>query len=681
MSDRIKCPRCKQFAFTNARYSLIRDEFILFDGKCVNCEYEITAEALYEQLSNKFDLEKDFEHLEKPLDYILSKLKSTEEETRKKILEALIKICEEKTDKSLDVDQMENYLYKKINYEQILNGKKYSDEEIFSKLGNWFSTKGGIKERKDYFQKAAEYYEQAVGLDPTETAYQYGLWHSYRKIGEFDKALKHLEFWFELQSKQKSIVVLNLKSITEIPVSKEIEEYNLNDYLKSKGEILFKKGDYQKVIELLKGVNFTPEMVEHTCMWEILEIEGAKIDPATFSAKLNNEDVQRLLLRAYVKLGDLDNALRVYDKLITIDPECKELSSTFGFYDADDADDEFDFFCNVIFILLKKDINRAYELVRQIDIDQLKKDCDEKNSVEYAALVIFVSFLKATVYFDYFFAGGKKENQLLKEADKYFRISLSTLEELYLGGDLWINSWPPPEIWESYFGSTDNIQPEAHKLRGKIFDTLGDTEAAFVEYKRASEYEGYDNDENLKKKIEEAKLKLGGFAEKVLEKYFTMQKPVISEAERDVQNIISSALSSIKDIYPDIAEHFEKDVGTHGVYGSNILNMARKIMEKYLLEIEHQIGKPKATKVPFGGRRHPKEDFFIRVQWLKEFGHIDNYIQDLMLMVYAIGGPGSHEQENSTRSVKLRDLDFQLAVLAMCRFLRWYTDEYPWKKE
>lgn len=670
MSDRIKCPRCKQPAFANARYSLIRDEFILFDGKCVNCEYEITAEALYEQLTKKFDIDKDFEQLEKPFDYILSKLKSTEEETRKKILETLIKICEEKADKSCDVDQIENYLYKKINYEQILNGKKYSDEEIFSKLGSWFSTKGMIKQRKDYFQKAVEYDEQAVRLDPTDASLHWSLAHSYSEAGEFDKAIEHLDLWFEHKGKTEIQTTKEIEKVDEyINTSREIS------YPLDKGKILFMKGEYEKVIELLKGVNFTTEMVEHTFRYYKIIEGGREMDLATDL----NVEIQRLLLCAYVKLSDLDKALQTYDKLIYINPGYKDLFNYLSFSD-DEADDDFDFFCNVIYLLLEKNITEAYELAKQIDINQLQKEHDDLYT---AAFLIFVSFLKGRVYLEYVLASDKKEVKLLEDAEKYFKVALSALESWYLGGSIWDNSWPPKEIWESYFGSVDRIRPESHKYMGMILDTFDNPDGAFAQYKKASEYEGYDSDKDLEMKIEEAKLKISKnkvhewetVAVKFAETARKISLSSLAETERNAYNRMMEVLSSIKDSFPEEFKTFTEALEKHASDAPyEILEVARKIIQGYVNKIE-RVAK-KEINIPYSRRRPLKETFKDRIDRLEKKNAINYYIHAILLLIWFAGSAAAHPSDYPfLKSLKLDDVE--PVVTATCTFLRWYHQNYP----
>ena len=644
MSDKIRCPRCKIQAFTNARYALIRDEFILFEGKCANCGFEPSAESLYEQLTKKFDLDKDFEHLEEALDYIVRKLKSEEEETKKRICETLIKIYEEKADKSWDVDLIENYLYKKIKYEEELNSKKYRDEEKFHKLGSWFSTKGGIKERKDYFRKAAEYYEQAVQLDPTETAYHYCLSDSYEGIGEFDKAIEHLDLWFELQSKTE---------IPVTPISQKIKEFTLNNYLKSKSEILFKKGDYQKVIELVKGVNFTPEIMAQLCEGSKVKIDGIEVDYATYDAKQKNVDVQHLLLRAYVKLSDLDKALQTYDGLIYTDPDYKDL---FNQLVVDGDSNDFDFFCNVIYLLLEKNITKAYELVKQIDINQLQK---EHSDLETVAFLIFISFLKARVYFEYVLASGKKETKLLEDAEKYFKLALSALESWYLGGDIWDNSWPPKEIWESYFGSVESIRPEAHKYRGMIFETLGDSESAFVEYKNAQNYE--PNDQVLMIKIDN--LRSGFFNDLNIETQ-RLAKIDAEEIPLETTKRIISLLYSIKDSFP---EHYGETKELVEKLGDTrpyiLLNPLRRIAEEYFKKIY---------------KGEESLDFIKKVEGLWKKNEINTYIKNLLIFIWSLGSKGSHPLPQYIKDLKLEDIE--VLVSAGVRFLNWYHEKYSKKK-
>jgi len=629
MSDRIKCPRCREQALTDTHYSLIRDELILFDGKCVNCGYEVTAEALYEQLRKKFDLEKDFEHLEQPLDYILTKLKSTEEEPRKNILSLFAKVYGEKLAKATDDEEVEKYLNKMIYYKQLLEGITYSKDQIYVEFAKAFMN-------KDKFRQATGYFEKALALHPTNFALiietHLNLSLCYAFAGQYNKAVEVLDLFCR--------GVHGLGPLT-----------GLCHLLKF--ACLIENGQYKEATEFGKPLCLPPEL--------------AGMKPF----------VHNLLLRAFVKVGDLENALAEFDNLVASEPDYFTRLD-FSFFVNNPIG--FELFCSAVFTLLKKDIKKAYALVRQIDIDQLKEDCDEEDGLEYATLVIFVSFLKATVYCDYFFTGDKKEHQLLKDAQKYLGISIDTWRVWQIGRDLGFDSWAPRETWEVHFGSVDRIEPEAHILMGKIYETFGDYENAFVEYKKAAEYEDYGSNEVLLQKIEETKLKLGGFADKLLEKVFAPPQSAISETEQDTQNRILSVLSSIQETSPDIAADFRKQATTHGFDKSIIAIKARIIIEKFLYEIERRSSEElKRIEMSFLGIRRGKLTFLNRVLRLKEASIFDEYIQNLMLMIFAIGSKGAHFSRDSNISLELEDVE--LAVLALRRFLSWYRKNYSLNEE
>jgi tetratricopeptide (TPR) repeat protein len=628
MSDRIKCPKCREQALTDTHYSLIRDELILFDGKCVNCGYEITAETLYEQLRNKFDLEKDFEHLEKPLDYILTKLKSTEEEPRKNILSLFAKVYGEKLSKATDDGEIEKYLNQFIYYKQLLEGITYSKEQIYAEFAGAFMN-------KDKFRQAAGYWEKALALYPTDSVvsavFHMNLSLCYAYMGEYNKGVNLLE-------------LVCRRAPPDFPLTPFCHALKI--------AYLMENGQYKEATEFGKALTLPSELLG--------------LDPVVHS----------FLLRAFVKIGDLENALAEFDNLVASEPD-HFTRLDFSFFVNNALG--FEEFCSAVFTLLRKDTKKAYALVREIDIDQLKEDCNEEDSVEYAALVIFVSFLKATVYCDYFFAGGKKENQLLKDTKKYLGISIDTWRVWQVGGDLGFDSWPPRETWEVHFGSVDRIQPEAHILMGKIYETFGDSENAFVEYKKAAEYEDYGSNEVLLQKIEETKLKLGGFADKLLEKVFAPPQSAISETEQDTQNRISAVLLSIQETFPDIAEDFRKLVATHGFDKSIILTRARLIIEKFLHEIEGKSEELKITDTSVSEKGRRKPSFGERVRRLKDAGAFDKYIQSLMIMIYTIGSKGAHLYEDSNIALELEDVE--LTVLALQRFLSWYSKKYLLKKE
>jgi tetratricopeptide (TPR) repeat protein len=619
MSDRRECPKCKEQALTDTHYSLIRNELILCEGRCVNCGYEITAETLYEQLRNEFDLEKEFEHLEELLDYILTKLKSTEEEPGKSILSLFVKVYGEKIAKATDDKEVEKYLNRMISH------KTYSKEQIYVEFAKVFMN-------KDKFRQAAGYFEKALALHPTNFALiietHLNLSLCYAFAGQYNKAVEVLDVFCR--------GVHGLGPLT-----------GLCHLLKF--ACLIENGQYKEAIEFGRPLSLPPEFA------------GMK------------SFVHNLLLRAFVKVGDLENALAEFDDLVASDPD---FFSRLDFSFFVDNPLGFEVFCSAVFTLLKKDIIKAYALVRQIDIDQLKEDCDEKDSVEYAPLVIFVSFLKATVYCDYFFAGDKKEQQLLKDAQKYLGFSIDTWRVWQSGEDLAFDSYPPREIWESCFGNADRIQPEAHILMGKIYETFGDYENAFVEYKKAAEYQDYASNEDLVQKIEETKLKLGGLADKLLKQFFITLPHVPSEEEQDAQERILSILSSIRGSFPDVEEMFKKEIKLHGLINPNIFLRARLKVDELVDEMKEQrIGlRGKHIVDSRKSKTYQAEEFYCDVWALKKAGIIDNYIMDVLLMIFAAGSAKARHYK-SLKTLEFGDVE--LLLMALCRFLNWYSKNFP----
>ncbi|MDP2960682.1 MAG: hypothetical protein Q8N71_04585, partial [candidate division Zixibacteria bacterium] len=96
MDDRINCPKCNQETFENPRYMSVRGEMVLFDGKCVNCGYDITAEELYNDLKGKYDFERDFDIVERPLENILEKCGDRDLNLKYLILTFFLKVYDHK---------------------------------------------------------------------------------------------------------------------------------------------------------------------------------------------------------------------------------------------------------------------------------------------------------------------------------------------------------------------------------------------------------------------------------------------------------------------------------------------------------------------------------------------------------------------------------------------------------
>lgn len=626
MSDKVKCPKCKEQMFEDARYSIIRDEIICFSGRCLNCGFEITAESLYESLKNKFDLEKDIEVVEAPLEYALSKVQSTDEEIRKRILSALIKIYEQKGVQSNNEDEVQKYLYKKISCEQALNGRKYDDVDVLKEIGLFYC------DRKRWLDKSAVYFEQAISLDQSNRGLHGALVSIYEDLGRFDEAIKHLDIEYTLDFEN------------DIPSSEELREFQQNLYFIRKGRLLFEKDAYEDAITHLK---------------KVYDIQGFPLftdsgDPVTPKTVANE-----LMLQAFVYLNNYEQAVKVYNEILSIDPN----------YEVDPDDRPYLFF-SLMKALLEKDKNKAFEIVKEIDPE-------EWANYDSAAEAFQLYFLKGDVYLTCYLCGYQKNTEVLEEASKCFKAVYTVFEDFCWGTcveDFFSNvsEWGGAN-WERLFGSINRILPEAHRNRGRVLEELGRTDEAFVEYKKAAEFDGYKNDKELVSKIDETKSKMFRIYEaKLKEKADELGKLLdlrpLGNSERDVAQRILMHLESVKDQFPEISQLKDMAQKLGFRVPRHLFKECRGVVEQYF----NKVYDAETQKYP----DLPKtKNLWSKIENLHGKDIINGYIRGLVSLIWAVGGKAGHRSDNLwVDALKIEDAE--VVVVATIRFLSWYIETY-----
>lgn len=625
MTNKIRCPKCKAYLIINddKHYFWIRDEFILVDGRCENCGYEVEAEYPYEQIMKKFDIEKDFEHLEKPLEILLDRVKSTEEETRKRILDCLIKLCQEKAKKSYNDEEVEKYLYKIVYYRQALEGRKYSEAEFYSELGIHYSS-------LCKYDKAIECYKKALAADPDNGLVRFLLSFLYERTKDFNKAIEHWDIIYKDKCKPT-------------------DDYF---YLFRKGELLFKKGAYKEATDIFQQVG-----------------DDLK------------EEAKKYMLYAFVRLGDLDKALQVYYEWLRVGlPDEKnklDFAEPMDFY----------FFCGVAFVLLKKNIAEAFEYVRKIELDNdddagiqfLMEFIRGKIYLEYACCSERETKEKEEIL--------RKADDCFKFVEWLIQTDGSYAFFGHNIGDFFDNNLDVRYIWEPLFDFAHRVLPESHRNRGIIFDELGKPDEALFEYGKAREYKGYELDPDLKDRIEKAELKMLGhrqekvkFEQKeVSEKKALLESPNYFEIDRDSKNRVLLFLDSYpyKNTFREEIERLTNLVEKLSFDAPyEILIPCRRILaDRYLKEIwdnaikEHPEWKEE-LKEKINEKDRNKRSFNDKVKFLQDKNIITSYIRNILSFVWHVCSKNRHEVET------LRIQDVEVVILATLRFLSWYKEKY-----
>jgi len=192
-----------------------------------------------------------------------------------------------------------------------------------------------------------------------------------------------------------------------------------------------------------------------------------------------------------------------------------------------------------------------------------------------------------------------------------------------------------------------------------IFETLGDSESAFVEYKNAQNYE--PNDQVLMIKIDN--LRSGFFNDLNIETQ-RLAKIDAEEIPLETTKRIISLLYSIKDSFP---EHYGETKELVEKLGDTrpyiLLNPLRRIAEEYFKKIY---------------KGEESLDFIKKVEGLWKKNEINTYIKNLLIFIWSLGSKGSHPLPQYIKDLKLEDIE--VLVSAGVRFLNWYHEKYSKKK-
>jgi|SRR3990170_3089396 len=648
MDDRIKCPKCNQLALVDTKYSIIRDQLIRFTGKCLNCGYEVTPEEVFDELKTKFDLEKDFEHLERPLEYILDRVRNTDEEPRKQILQILVKVYEEKIRHDKSDKNFEEVFNKIVKFEQALQGRTLTTGELLYKKGLYLlPDEKGIEYLEEAFKQEdsnkKEIAEKLVGL--------------YEQHGQFEKAIKFLDLGHQYREKPP-----------EIPQCAE-DLYN-NLYLQNKGELLLKKGSYQDALKSLEQIKYTKEIMEYVRVTFTIERDKGEISKILEdSISPLNLEAKKLSFCAAYKAGELDIAKSILYEINEVDEEKK-----FGVEDPlSSAENDYYFLC-LIQYLSATDIAKAYNVIKGAVWAE-----DNEGSI-YNLFEIYLSFLKGKVFLDY--AVSCSDTDLMKDAQAHFKRVIngaeSSLVLIFDNPDL----FPVPDSvgrrmferplkdWVSFFGKVEKIVPQAHQYMGYVYEALHDIGNALYEYKRAEELNqkvGNPKDAKIENKIMEFSLRMKGLHEKEWDRNLEelrkltreLKKPQSEEAYQNIVQGINKFLVFAKEKLPQIVEDIEDVKGDieEKKRPFRILPTFRDILEGALFSI-------------YKVRTSDYDRFVLLTDDLEKNGHITPYVRSILNFIWFSCSPAAHSQV-SPRVKDLKWEDAELIISAMLRFLSW----------
>ncbi len=660
MNDRIKCPKCNQLAFVEAKYYIIRDQFIRFTGNCLNCGYEVTPEEVFNELKTKFDFNKDFEHLEKPLEFILDRTKSTDEETRKQILQILIRSYEEKAKDAWSEEEFEKLFNKAINCQQALEGRTLSGSELLLK-------KGRLRREKDS-KKAIEYFEKAFEQgDSNKREIAGELWQLYELQGEYDKAIEFLDFGYAHRAR-----------FPEISKFWEHRLYNL--YLQQKGELLFEKGFYQEALQLFEQIKYKKEIIDSEKEGYVAENRESE----EYFFELMNLEAMKLAFCAAYKAKKYDIVKSVLSKIQGKDPLYFGVEYPFSY----DTESVYYFLC-LIEYFLETDQVKAYETIKNSEV------VDEKEVDWFREFEAYLFFLKGKVFMTYALTTPSRENQkILSEAKDYFEKSIATAKKLpnFDPDDKeWIDEPPfyegPVADWVHFFGKFEKIVPEAHRHIGEIYEALGDKLNAFYEYKKAEELNlKFNNPEDRELKNKKDNLSKI-FLENFKKEAENLAKIESKEISLDTTKRIISLLDSIKNSFP---EHYEKTKQRVELYGKelphDLLNPLRITAEEFFNKIyeNKKSRKKKSTENYFKElmskifKKSKSKDFLIKVEEMRKRDIINSYIENLLRLIWSIGSKGSHPPPKYVKEFKLEDIE--VIISAVVTFLRWYSENIQKQK-
>ncbi len=677
MDDRINCPKCNQETFENPRYYSVRGEMVLFDGKCVNCGYDITAEELYNDLKGKYDFEEDFDIVKWPLENILEKCSDKDLNIKYLILTFFIRIYDDKLRNAIDHEKITQYFDKKIQYQQVLERRKFSEKETLRELARIFENKPGLS------ISAKGYYEQIISLDLGDPKSYLDLANAITEGWYFDsffnEAINNYKLWFELSLK-------NCDPYSRIAIE--------NEYYKNLARLYIRKGgreDLRKALELIEKIDLKTIADSNVTKAHMVAFEREKI---VLEEEIQAKElpfpilVRALELRALVRLEDFERAIKVYDEIEKIDPSFmehyyyKETKNTkvgnvqvieglyfyHLFYDLEDSR----LFANLTELYWKigrpRKIGEIYlstpfpvytdysEIEHMVNIP-----LEDRTKIlvrEYFELMV-IAYLTAKSMFTYI---QTEERQDSKDYLINYCLKLFESASTFYVGLLAIDWMRFPEIYIpliDLIGEYENCQTDCHIHRGELYKLKNDYDNAFAEYKNAQRYDPDNQEiiikiENLREKfISDLHIEVEN-----LNKIETKDIPV------DTTKRIMSLLGSIKNSFPEHHEETKELVEKLGDTRPYILlNPLRRTAEEYFYKIY------KGSK---------DKDFLEKVNELCDRNEINAYIKNLLVLIWSIGSRGSHPLPQYVKDLKLEDIE--VIISAEVRFLNWYMEKYSKQK-
>lgn len=694
MNERIKCPKCNQETFENPRYYSVRGEMVLFDGKCVNCGYDITAEELYNDLKGKYDFERDFDIVERPLENILEKCEDRDLNLKYLILAFFLKVYDHKLKWAREEKDIKWYFLKRNKFQQILEKRQWSEKEKFKELARLMEEKYNLfsaerpTARYDRFETGAmaeigttdveRYYEYIISLDPSDPESYLDLARikegeeSWPWQGPIDEAIKNYQSWFELS-------LTNYDSSSLPFLENEYKKILARLYIKrgerreGKDEDFMKALDFIEKIDLnIKGSFHTLNIQKGVFLNEKIDYQEVQTRQAPFPVQ-----VKGLELRAWFNLRDIEKALSVYDEIEKICPnfmdhyhqpnkEKKEIDGRtitryFDFYDFDDS---YLFACLTQLYFKTGKPHKLFEIYDRLYWNVLTEDLKE-NGPPYGCIIgdvldyVLIPYLLGRSRFVYL--------QSLERSDETRELTEVCLEHFetvllfYLGGLLL--SWAPiPAIYrplQRLLPSPGTCFTQCHCYRGELFERLDDFDNAFLEYKNAQKYS--PEDQKIKDKIKRLRTK---FTDDFRIEVENLTKIETKEIPLDTTKRIISLLDSIKNSFPEPYEETKELLEKLGDTRPYILlNSLRRTAEEYFNKI---------YKGP------PDKEFNEKVSELCDRNEINPYIKNLLVFVWSTGSKGSHPLKQYVKELKKEDIE--VVISAVVRFLSWYMENCSKKK-
>ncbi len=646
---------------------------ILFDGKCINCGYDVTTEELYNDLKKKYDFEKDFGDIEKPLENILEKCGDEDLKTKYLILTFFVNVYDEKSKKAVGKEETEKYFYKKIKYQQILEEKEFSEKEIIRELARI----NNAKEYGDLY--AVEYYKQIVSLDPNDSISYLDLAMVEEKLKHYDEATNIYKTWYQLSLKNCDICyrlpLYNeyLKNIARLFLKKA--EVLTRGYGGSESLRDAKKGFFKPVLDFIEKIDLkkTADVVKTQLPWDASSYEERNRKNVYSKQFPFPVQVKGLELRALVDSEDYEKALNTYDEIVKISPDfidhyyCEEIRTSiigskpytytdrsyFDFYDLEDSS-LFASLTEMYWEIGKP--NKIGEIYYKIFEDYGYHGSDWGDFWFFSLL----PYLLGKSMFIYLQSISKSDikKQLINECLTFFKIVLDFYHYTHtiMQGDEDVSPLYEPLV--ELMPGEGSIN-ESHFYRGELYELLNDYDNALAEYQSAAR--GILNNLKVKNKIENLRK---NFINDFKIESENLAKIETKEIPIDTTIRIMSLLGSIKNSFP---EHYKETKILVEKIGEEmphkLLNPLRCIAEEYF------------NKMYKGSRR---KSFRTKVKELLDRNEIDGYIKNLLELIWSIGSRGSHPAPNYVKHLKLEDIE--VIISAEVRFLNWYMEKYSKKK-